>query len=154
MSGLQAIETRYMGYRFRSRLEARWAVFFDALGVPWEYEPEGFQTSAGWYLPDFRVRAPDGFCCYVEVRPTNEPEPRVRALNEAFCAAGEYAHCQFVYGDPLAWLESALARHGGVITGSYLETCWSVFADARAAALAARQARFEHGGIPASATAA
>lgn len=30
---MKAIETRYKGYRFRSRLEARWAVFFDALGL-------------------------------------------------------------------------------------------------------------------------
>lgn len=50
---IKAIETKYKGYRFRSRLEARWAVFFDNLGVKWEYEPEGFETDAGWYLPDF-----------------------------------------------------------------------------------------------------
>ena len=39
---LKAIETFYNGYRFRSRLEAKWAVFMDALGVRWEYESEGF----------------------------------------------------------------------------------------------------------------
>lgn len=51
---MKAIETIYNGYRFRSRLEARWAVFFDALGVKYEYEPEGFELSDGtWYLPDF-----------------------------------------------------------------------------------------------------
>lgn len=51
---MQAIETRYKGYRFRSRLEARWAVFFDALGIEWEYEPEGYRLSNGeLYLPDF-----------------------------------------------------------------------------------------------------
>lgn len=50
---LKAIETRYKGYRFRSRLEARWAVFFDALGVGWEYEKEGFELISGRYLPDF-----------------------------------------------------------------------------------------------------
>ncbi|WP_299313471.1 hypothetical protein [uncultured Halomonas sp.] len=51
---IKAIETIYKGYRFRSRLEARWAVFFDALGIEWEYEPEGFDLGeAGWYLPDF-----------------------------------------------------------------------------------------------------
>ncbi len=56
---IKAIETRYKGYRFRSRLEARWAVFFDALGLAWEYEPEGFDLGeAGWYLPDFRVTYP------------------------------------------------------------------------------------------------
>lgn len=51
---LKAIETSYKGYRFRSRLEARWAVFFDRLGQPWEYEKEGYDLGgAGWYLPDF-----------------------------------------------------------------------------------------------------
>ena len=51
---IKAIETEYKGYRFRSRLEARWAVFFDALGVQWFYEHEGFDLGkSGWYLPDF-----------------------------------------------------------------------------------------------------
>lgn len=50
----KAIETHYNGYRFRSRLEARWAVFFDTLDVPYEYEKEGYDLGdAGWYLPDF-----------------------------------------------------------------------------------------------------
>lgn len=46
MTGEQAIkpiETYYQSYRFRSRLEARWAVFFDALGIKWEYELEGYE---------------------------------------------------------------------------------------------------------------
>ena len=57
MKEIKPIETVYKGCRFRSRLEARWAVFFDALGVEWEYEPEGFELPSGRrYLPDFRVR--------------------------------------------------------------------------------------------------
>lgn len=51
---MKAIETQYKGYRFRSRLEARWAVFFDTLGVKWEYEKEGYNLDGeGYYLPDF-----------------------------------------------------------------------------------------------------
>lgn len=53
MKTIKAIETKYKGYRFRSRLEARWAVFFDALGVRWEYEKEGFEFNGIRYLPDF-----------------------------------------------------------------------------------------------------
>lgn len=65
---IKAIETQYKGYRFRSRLEARWAVFFDALGAPWKYEHEGFDLGgAGWYLPDFYM--PD-WDCWIEVKPT------------------------------------------------------------------------------------
>ncbi|KMS74530.1 hypothetical protein ACH49_22440 [Streptomyces leeuwenhoekii] len=83
---IQPVETRYAGHRFRSRLEARWAVFFDALGVPWEYEPQGFELAPlpketlarlaeeelrtpqlddanhlGFYLPDFWLPAQDAW---------------------------------------------------------------------------------------------
>lgn len=54
---IKAIETEYNGYKFRSRTEAKWAVFFDALGVDYEYEPEGYELPNGErYLPDFRVK--------------------------------------------------------------------------------------------------
>lgn len=50
---IKPIETSYAGCRFRSRLEARWAVFFDQLEIPWEYEPQGFAFDGRAYLPDF-----------------------------------------------------------------------------------------------------
>lgn len=50
---IKPIETRYAGCHFRSRIEARWAVFFDHLGIGWEYEPQGFDLPSGPYLPDF-----------------------------------------------------------------------------------------------------
>lgn len=51
---MKSIDTEYKGYKFRSRLEARWAIFFDFLGLEWEYEPEGYQFDDGTkYLPDF-----------------------------------------------------------------------------------------------------
>lgn len=59
---IKPIETHYAGCRFRSRLEARWAVFFDTLKIKWEYEREGYEvedrlyltgTDAWYYLPDF-----------------------------------------------------------------------------------------------------
>lgn len=53
---IKPIQTTYKGYRFRSRVEARWAVFFDAMGWEWEYEVEGFEMPDGTrYLPDFVV---------------------------------------------------------------------------------------------------
>ena len=66
MSEFKAVQTEYKGYLFRSRLEARWAVFFDTLGIQWEYEPEGIVLSDGThYLPDFYL--PD-FHCFFEVK--------------------------------------------------------------------------------------
>jgi hypothetical protein len=54
MSGeMKAIETLYNGYKFRSRTEARWAVYFDFLGIEYEYELEGYDLDGIWYLPDF-----------------------------------------------------------------------------------------------------
>jgi len=66
---IKAIETEYKGYLFRSRLEARWAVFFDTLGIEWEYEPEGFEFEDGTrYLPDFWLPSCQW---YVEVKPSS-----------------------------------------------------------------------------------
>lgn len=63
---IKPIETHYNGLRFRSRLEARWAVFFDALGIRYLYEPEGFENADGdRYLPDFYL---PNFNTYVEVK--------------------------------------------------------------------------------------
>lgn len=67
-STVRAIETRYAGHRFRSRLEARWAVFFDVLGIDWMYEPEGYELDNGKrYLPDFFLPATQ---TWVEVKGT------------------------------------------------------------------------------------
>jgi hypothetical protein len=44
--------TLYKGTMFRSRLEARWAAFFDLAGWEWQYEPIDLM---GW-TPDFYVR--------------------------------------------------------------------------------------------------
>ncbi len=51
---IKSIDTIYNGHRFRSRCEARWAVFFDVCGLHYEYEHEGYVLPNGqWYLPDF-----------------------------------------------------------------------------------------------------
>lgn len=76
---VRAITTRYKGYNFRSRLEARWAVFFDHLKIRWDYEPEGFELGNGLrYLPDFWL--PD-FKMWVEIKPG---EPDVVASQKAW----------------------------------------------------------------------
>lgn len=72
--GPRPIETEYAGIRYRSRLEARWALFFDAAGIDAQYEEQGFELSEGGeshlYLPDFRL--PCG--TYVEVKARTSDE--------------------------------------------------------------------------------
>jgi hypothetical protein len=65
---IKPIETTHDGYRFRSRLEARWAIFLDSLGLEYVYEPEGYEFPDGTrYLPDFWLPRLD---MYIEVKPT------------------------------------------------------------------------------------
>lgn len=65
---IKAIETVYKGYKFRSRLEARWALYFDELGIEFEYEIEGYEFAGERYLPDFWLPEVD---TYVDVKPGN-----------------------------------------------------------------------------------
>src|SRR5687768_12212433 len=53
---MNAIPTRYANVEFRSRLEARWAAFFDSLGWQWQYEPLDLRA----YVPDFVLSFPAG----------------------------------------------------------------------------------------------
>lgn len=65
---IRPIETSYGDCRFRSRAEARWAVFFDALGIRWEHEPQGYAIDGNPYLPDFLLFLP-GKSVFAEVKP-------------------------------------------------------------------------------------
>ena len=70
MGEIKPIETFFKGDRFRSRLEARWAVFFDALGIEYNYEQQGYRMSNGdCYLPDFYLPNSN---YYVEVKGFND----------------------------------------------------------------------------------
>lgn len=59
----RGIPTTYRNTRFRSRLEARWAAFFDLIGWSWIYEP----LDADGYIPDFLIEGAAPFL--VEVGP-------------------------------------------------------------------------------------
>lgn len=71
---IQPIPTRWAGCHFRSRLEARWAVFFQTMKIDWEYEPEGFRVNGVPYLIDFRLRLPNWKNLWVEVKPNPSPD--------------------------------------------------------------------------------
>lgn len=166
---LKAIETRYKGYRFRSRLEARWAVFFDALAIKWEYEIEGFDLgSIGLYLPDFCL-SERGY--WIEIKgklPTEDELLKVKMLalsdnlNNAFLVAGTPEEESIYLWTGKEWW--AINWQGSVKncdvwcdiccytpTGmhpqhisSEINTCPRI----RHAYEAARAARFEHGETP------
>ena len=167
---MKAIETRYKGYRFRSRLEARWAVFFDALELRWEYEREGYQLSDGTrYLPDFFVHwdakrsarllqfREVGY--WVEIKGVEPSEEELRKLG-ALCK--ETGHIGYLLcgapGELRAWVSGVNGTvkewdhpHLSETFLAFVDCCPAVPATperVRNAIAAARGARFEHGEVP------
>lgn len=94
---IQPIQTRYHGYKFRSRLEARYAVYFDEMGIQWEYEPQGFVLTNGvcylpdFYLPELRV--------WVEIKP-NRDIPYSDCQKVARFAHEKEEPCLLIVGTP------------------------------------------------------
>ena len=72
MKEIQTLPSFYAGIKFRSRLEARWAIFFNRCGIKWEYEPEGYLLEDGTcYRPDFLLHGLVGLVegdLFVEVK--------------------------------------------------------------------------------------
>ena len=62
---LTPMETRYRGLLFRSRIEARWALFYNKIGVPYQYEAEGYDLNGTRYLPDFWMLRQN---CFIEIK--------------------------------------------------------------------------------------
>lgn len=80
-TAIKPIPTEYSGVVFRSRLEARWAAFFDMCGWRWEYEPPELH----WYIPDFALLFSHG-PVLVEVKPdlyASELIPHANRIVEA-----------------------------------------------------------------------
>lgn len=69
----------YHGVRYRSRSEAKWAVVFTQLGIPYIYEPQLFRLPAGNYRPDFYLTE---MRCYAEVKPCNLQDRRHSQLGQ------------------------------------------------------------------------
>lgn len=115
---IKPIETKYKGYKFRSRLEARWAVFFDAVGMPYEYEREGFDVNGRWYLPDFYL---PWYRCYVEIKPDVEED--IKAADEILKPFSESKAILLCVGDPLND-NMTLYENSKTYKANFLEGCW------------------------------
>lgn len=166
---IKPIETKYKGYRFRSRLEARWAVFLDALNIRWEYEQEGFILSDNTkYLPDFQLPTFGGGM-YMEVKPDNGDFSKAlkfcREIRRTlWCAEGTPSPraWKYYYPDPgnglleqigipcadQAWGENRMYSFPGYENEdlSIPEECFDYLGDGFISAVnKSRSARFEHG---------
>lgn len=140
---LKPIETLYNGRRFRSRAEARVAVFLDTLGVAYQYEREGYDLGIiGPYLPDFDL----GVNGFVEVK-GDEPTP----FEMLKCATLAQVSGRVVYlihdeGACVFTSVDFLNEVGHTACGTLIKND-SVEAVDRAWEVA-RRARFEHGETP------
>lgn len=97
---IKNIETDYNGLKFRSRLEARWAVFFETLRIKYDYEVEGFQIDNTKYLPDFYL--PE-LKYWIEIKPylTEENTRKMRVFAEEQCKI-QQEHSFFVIGGSIS----------------------------------------------------
>lgn len=142
---IQAIPTRYNGFTFRSRLEARWAVFFDEIKVKYEYEPEGFDFSGyphidefltpgdRYYLPDFWLPT---LKTYIEIKPLVSPVD-FAAVIKAFILSQDH-EVLIIYGSP--GMNSY--RVVDCRTGKEMPAFWKPISTLNRAYAAARSARF------------
>ncbi len=152
---LKAIETEYKKYRMRSRLEARWAVVFDAMKFKWQYELEGVITPDGNYLPDFWI---DTVSMWAEVKPADFTKHE-KKLAQAVATASGYPVLMLV-GTPESKAYAACQPDGGQEVDYYLinwhgqNRCYAVYSEEMwfpeidRAVAKARGARFEHGEKP------
>lgn len=130
---MKALETQFDGQLFRSRLEARWAIFFWLLKIEYEYEPEGYRLIDGTqYVPDFFLpkfnHRKDGL--YVEIKPEGDLFEKARVfgrersilLLDGPPAVRAYEICAPSRYEELMNLESAplLPEEIGLIPGSYM----------------------------------
>lgn len=165
---IKAIETEYKGYRFRSRLEARWAVFFDSVGIEWQYEVEGYELDDLRYLPDFYLPQAN---MWLEVKPVAfTPDEREKAsrLSKAthrdvilavgvpeptvYLSIREEGRILMPYKDSIWMSEKIQMDYPDTPFEQWLiedkERCVEfarIFSSLMAACRAARSARFEHG---------
>jgi len=100
-------ETIYNGYRFRSRLEARWAVFFDKLRIPYQYEPEAFvcedgsQYTPDFFLPNSYLRDKDMKGLYLEIKYFGWNDPSQRLYLHRIGTAMPNRNLVLICGDPV-----------------------------------------------------
>ncbi len=150
--GIAQIPTLYKGYQFRSLLEARWAVFFDAIGQRWEYEPERFEVCGGkTYLPDFALIGEDGeIWAYAEVKSRTKDEVDIgfRNLHELLLKVGRKSPIAYL----LCGIPGEIFIFASVMTVAKTGPIWifrqsldDAFSGADEGIKAARSARFEHG---------
>jgi hypothetical protein len=111
---LQPIETYYAGHRFRSRTEARWAVFFKTLGLAYEYEAEGYRLSSGEpYLPDFWLSDLESWFEVKGRTPSNEDLRKAALLSAGSgfdVLLGIGAPDAALEEDQLIWFERSLVQ--------------------------------------------
>lgn len=153
---LKAIETHYAGRRFRSRLEARWAVFFDTAGISWQYEPQGYDNGRGFrYLPDFYLpKVENGV--FFEVK-GEEPKPEyVVDVTQVLPRAVVFAVGDFP-GELTLRVFDRVSDHIFALGVTFAQEPYYLFGSFRNhelhklqpdAVRAARSARFEHGETP------
>ena len=110
---IKAIPTTYAGVNFRSRLEARWAAFFDLCGWKWDYEPFDLD---GW-APDFLLKGK--IKALIEVKPIDFRGDDRQLYRQAKAGASK------AFGVSIPRPNGALPEYEAIVIGNGpFETDW------------------------------
>lgn len=117
----QLVETIYKGIGFRSELQARWAVFYDYLGVLFKYNQEVFELPDGlWYVPDFWLPEQKRWVKIYDNEPTCFERDKASSFADIMCEDFEQAIYIF-YGDMEPFASSSYSAE--VFYGPFCDLC-------------------------------
>jgi hypothetical protein len=102
----KGVATVYNGVQYRSRLEAKWACFFDLLGWPHEYEP--FDLDG--YIPDFAIMFKKPLL--VEVKPVLSLDDVLEKCQKPIVSAWNENRRILIAGGGIGYHGSAESSHG------------------------------------------
>lgn len=156
---IKAIPTWYGGHCYRSKTEAKWAVFCDVLELSFKYEAEGFVIKTDedefCYLPDFLIPPiMEAWPTWIEVKGTEPTEREIEKL--VYACRARLCDGLLVIGEPdlmsdLLW---CVQDADGLYQVKRMKQSFlaAIFGDTDRAFLVARSYRFDKGHDIASST--
>ena len=118
---MNARRTEFDGRMFRSRGEAKYAAFFLAWGLPYEYEPDRFGPGRIGYLPDFHLPT---LRLYLEIKPACQFGREEAGVDRAVRAAAFIPEPLWIaFGEPMPGQYVIQDDEGGYLVLAHCRRC-------------------------------
>ena len=110
-----AIQTKYKGIEYRSRLEARWASFMES--IKWDFTYEPFDGKG--YIPDFIIHG--NMPLFIEVKPATTMQEYMEPCDKITNGLAAFSHDVLIVGATpfVEYLHGAYGEIGGGLLGEF-----------------------------------